>query len=295
MIDYKFFTDFQKELYNEHGYMLDKLNNTTDFWHYNSITGQKTYKDIYAHNYYLQYAKKFENKRMSALKVLEIGVNHGYSLLLWERYFPNAQIYGIDIDLSHTARGKTPKELLKDKERIQLFEFDACDKKKVDEFVKENGGDFDIIIEDGSHLGHHQILSTHYYMPLLKKDGIMVIEDIGLYYGVKEEDYMGVDAIDLGYNHNNTTKEEYQREKAWGQPIYECFMLNYKDIQKDVFHRLNVFTLNENDMELLDNIDVEWIDPVISTTYLEDIDLQSNNGVMRGSGIAKMAFLTYKK
>ena len=123
----------------------------------------------------------------------------------------------------------------------------------------------------------------------------MVIEDIGLYYGVKEEDYMGIDAIDLGYNHNNTTKEEYEREKAWGQPIYECFMLNYKDIQKDVFHRLNVFTLNENDMELLDNIDVEWIDPVISTTYLEDIDLQSNNGVMRGSGIAKMAFLTYKK
>jgi len=286
MIDYKFFTDFQKELYNEHGYMLDKLNNTTDFWYYNSITGQKSYRDVYAHNYYLQYAKKFDSKRMSALKVLEIGVNHGYSLLLWERYFPNAQIYGIDIDLSHTARGKTPKELLKDKKRIKLFEFDACDKKKVDEFVKENGEDFDIIIEDGSHLGHHQILSTFYYMPLLKENGIMVIEDIGLYYQSDIDDYM--------ISQLNPDAVFVNGDKIYGTPIYEYFMLNYKKIKNNISHKLNVFTLNKNDMKLLDNIDIEWIEPFNSQIIFEDIDLQSQNATMRESGIAKMAFLTYK-
>ena len=276
MIDYNFFTDFQKELYYEHGYMLDKLNNTTNFWYINNITGQKTYKDIYAHNYYLQYAEKFESKRMSALKVLEIGVHHGYSLLLWERYFPNAQIYGIDIDLSHTSRGKTPKELLKDKERIQLFEFDACDKKKVDEFIKEHGGEFDIIIEDGSHLGHHQILSTFFYLPLLKKDGIMVIEDIGLNYEADNKEFM------------------IKNDNGTSMPIYEYFMLNYKEIKENVKHKLFPLTLEKEHINLLQQINIDWEAPVNKKVQFDDMDMQGRTLYTDFLGNSKLAFLTYK-
>ena len=85
MIDYKFFTDFQKHIYKEYGYMLDKLNPSTSFWYFNARDGKKEYRIIYSHNYYLQYAKRFQEKRHTSLKILELGVYHGYSLLLWQK------------------------------------------------------------------------------------------------------------------------------------------------------------------------------------------------------------------
>jgi len=284
-IDYDFFNDFQLEIYNKYAYQLDKLKPYPTFWNYDAKKGEKVFRYMYSHNYYLEYAKRFQSKRDSALKVLEVGVNTGHSLLMWERYFPNATIYGIDIDLSITHLGVNPKELTKDYDRIKLFEFDACNKSNVDKFLKENGGDFDIIIEDGSHLGHHQILSTLYYMPLLKANGIMVIEDIGLFYSKNKEDYMVLEEI-IATN---------EREKEYGIPIYEYYMKNYNTIKEQVFHKLNPFTLNQNDIKLLDNINVDWIEPMGSVIKLKDINLLGQNKDMEVEGNSKMAFLTYKK
>ena len=289
-IDYDFFNDFQLEIYNKYAYQLDKLKPYPTFWNYDAKKGEKVFRYMYSHNYYLEYAKKFQSKRDSALKVLEVGVNTGHSLLMWERYFPNATIYGIDIDLSITHLGVNPKELTKDYDRIKLFEFDACKKENVDKFLKENGGDFDIIIEDGSHLGHHQILSTFLYMPLLKKNGIMVIEDIGLYYKAQKEHYMIME-----YKKNETTKSEFNREKEFGMPMYEYFMLNYNTIKEQVFHKLNPFTLNKNDIKLLDSVNVDWIDPFTSYIKLEDMNILGQSKDMEVEGNSKMAFLTYKK
>tara|TARA_R110002020_G_scaffold65554_1_gene173094 strand:+ start:6666 stop:7535 length:870 start_codon:yes stop_codon:yes gene_type:complete len=288
MIDYKFFTDFQKELYTKHGYMLDKLNNSTSFWYFNKREGKKSYRDVYAHNYYVEYAKKFESKRKSALKVLEIGVWKGFSLLLWQRYFPNAEIYGIDINLSMSFRGKSATELLKDEKRIQLFEFDACDKKNVDEFVKENGGDFDIIIEDGSHLGHHQILSTFYYMPLLKKDGIMAIEDIGHTYDRTNDKYMIID------NKGSSIEFEDFDGTANYKPIYEYFMLNYNQIKNTHSHKLYPLLIDKENVELLDNINIEWKPHVDKEVAFKDADLEGNTILAPFFGNAQLAFLTYK-
>ena len=289
-IDYQFFNDFQIEIYNKYAYQLDKLKPYPTFWYYDAKKGSKVFRYMYSHNYYLEYARQFQHKRNTALKVLEIGVNTGHSLLLWQKYFTNATIYGIDIDLTISHNGITSKEFLKDEKRIKLFEFDACKKENVDKFLKENGGDFDIIIEDGSHLGHHQILSTLLYMPLLKEDGIMVIEDIGLFYGASEDSYMIME-----YKKNKTTSEEFIREKEWGMPMYEYFMLNYNSIKEQVFHKLNPFTLNKNDIKLLDSINVEWIDPFTSYIKCEDVNLLGQNKDMEVEGNSKMAFLTYKK
>jgi predicted O-methyltransferase YrrM len=287
-IDYDFFNNFQLEIYNKYAYQLDKLKPYPTFWFYDAKLGRKVYRYMYSHNYYLEYARQFQHKRNTSIKVLEIGVNTGHSLLLWKRYFPNATIYGIDIDLTISHNGVTSKEFLKDEKRIKLFEFDACKKENVDKFLKENGGDFDIIIEDGSHLGHHQILSTLLYMPLLKKNGIMVIEDIGLYYGASKDKYMIME-------HQNNNTEQIKREIEWGVPMYEYFMENYKNISKDIFHKLNPFTLNDNDIKMLDNIDVKWIDPFWSEIHLKDINLKGENKQMSVEGNSKMAFLKFKQ
>ena len=57
-----------------------------------------------AHNYTPHYMEHFKKKRFNRIKLLEIGVGGyekptygGHSLRMWKRYFPNGQIFSIDI------------------------------------------------------------------------------------------------------------------------------------------------------------------------------------------------------
>jgi cephalosporin hydroxylase len=100
--------------------------------------------------------------------VLEIGVDKGGSILLWERYFPNAKIYGVDIS-------SVPEDL-KNSERIVLFpKTNAYDTTFI-ENIKDIK--FDIIIDDGSHNLEDIKFVIQHYAPLLAKGGCLYIEDI---------------------------------------------------------------------------------------------------------------------
>ena len=294
--DYEFFNKFQLDLYSNYGCMLDKLRSYPNFWHYNNLShirSGRNFFNLYSHNYYLEYAKRFDKKRDTALKVLEVGVFQGFSILLWEKYFTKAEIYGIDITLDTKWLNKTPVDLLKDKKRVHLFEFDACRKENVDKFLKENGGEFDIIIDDGSHLGHHQILTTLYYLPLLKRDGIMVIEDIGLFYNAEETEYIHLcyqDEVDVNYPPNM----DRGTEKEFNMPVFEYFMLNYKNIKKNKDHKLYPLCQNTN-LEILDEIQIDWIEPLKDDVILDDVDIKGTNSSAEIIGNSKMAFITYKK
>lgn len=180
--EHKFFIDFQEKMYNQWGYTMDKLQAQSYWWRTDKKTGLIEYHNTLSHAYYLHYAKYLHSKRFEVKKVLEIGIFKGHSMLLWNDYFPNAEIYGIDIDLNQTNIGKTPKDICKGKDRIKLFEFDCSKKENVDNFIKEVGGDFDLIIDDGSHHPTHQVLALLYYLPYLKDNGLFVMEDI-----IKEE------------------------------------------------------------------------------------------------------------
>jgi len=52
---------------------------------------------LLGHDYTRIYEQHFELLRYSNLNVLEIGVAEGRSIAMWLDYFPNAQIYGLDI------------------------------------------------------------------------------------------------------------------------------------------------------------------------------------------------------
>ena len=58
---------------------------------------EKTDKSSLIHNYCEKYELYFNSIRFKNLKVLEIGVQNGFSLKTWERYFENSSIYGIAI------------------------------------------------------------------------------------------------------------------------------------------------------------------------------------------------------
>ena len=53
--------------------------------------------DKYEHGYTKVYEKYFDSLRNKNLKVLEIGIADGKSLLTWSDYFHNSTIVGIDI------------------------------------------------------------------------------------------------------------------------------------------------------------------------------------------------------
>ena len=57
----------------------------------------KTDKAHY-HNFTQIYDDALKHLIGKNINFLEIGVEHGFSLKMWHEYFPNATIYGLDID-----------------------------------------------------------------------------------------------------------------------------------------------------------------------------------------------------
>jgi hypothetical protein len=139
------------------------------------------------HNYIPNYSTIFDEMRTQVKTMLEIGIGSvengqmcdttgnplpgyqtGNSLKCWQEYFPNAKIYGIDL-YEH-------KELNQD--RIRTFVADQSDTEQMNNVITEINELLDIIIDDGSHYGEHQIFSFMFLSNYLSPNGIYVIEDI---------------------------------------------------------------------------------------------------------------------
>ena len=90
---------------------------------------------------------------------------------MWQDYFPNARIYGIDI-ADKTAH---------DSNRIKTFKGSQVDYKFLDKVV-DAIGQIDIVIDDGSHVNSHIIDTFKYLFPRLGKDGIYAAEDLQTSY-----------------------------------------------------------------------------------------------------------------
>lgn len=134
--------------------------------------------------------------REAVLDILEVGTQKGGSLLAWKEYFPNANVTGVDI--------------------IDV----ALDKYKTDTVTRvvsdikdwRSKGEFDIVIDDGSHYLGDIVYVISTFIPKLRKSGILVIEDVrnpALLYSVITElmkeirlgypDYAGNETILVKY------------------------------------------------------------------------------------------------
>lgn len=115
------------------------------------------------------YEDLFGPYRTKATKVFEIGINRGGSIAMWERYFSNAMIYGLDLKswCVDSIQG----------ERIKTIKLDQSDQKQLNSFGEEYGL-FDIGIDDGSHIWSHQIFTFETLFPFIKPGGLFIVEDI---------------------------------------------------------------------------------------------------------------------
>jgi hypothetical protein len=123
------------------------------------------------HSYAAAYADVLGPFRSKRIKLLEIGLLKGSSLLGWRAYFPRASIAGIDImPKPEMTRG-----------RVRVYQGDQGSAADLDR-ICANEAPFDIIIDDGSHFSRHQLFSFYHLFPHLKDGGIYVIEDVQTSY-----------------------------------------------------------------------------------------------------------------
>jgi hypothetical protein len=127
--------------------------------------------DKYHHGFLIEYQKYFEHLRNDPITLLEIGVHKGGSLRMWAEYFPNAQIYGVDIPRKRNSEYVEDRITVKYVNQDQIYQWDK--------FFKEVGDiKFDIIIDDGSHFIEHQQRTFGYLFQKVKPGGFYVIEDL---------------------------------------------------------------------------------------------------------------------
>lgn len=127
------------------------------------------------HHYLPVYYDLFKDRRNEVKKVLEIGVGEGAGLRMFRDFFPNAMIYGAEIDESRIFK----------EDRIEVFNFDQGSVVDIDENI-DLLSDMDLVIDDGSHNPLDQIFTCYGIMPFLKKEAIYIIEDVA------ETDIIGI-------------------------------------------------------------------------------------------------------
>lgn len=167
---------------NQEGVLnFSKSHEFNEFKYFSDLVGcDKTSRHEY-HKVYPLFVDKF---RYETFNIFEIGIDKGMSFHLWEQYFPNAYIYGMDISESfETERGKIfigDQSSAKDLDRIS----DAINKCKL-------------IVDDGSHIAEHQLKTFFHLFPkILEAGGVYVIEDIECNYWAPE---MTIYGYETGY------------------------------------------------------------------------------------------------
>lgn len=132
-----------------------------------------TDKDTW-HSYIDSYAQLLGPYKGKSCSLLEIGSLYGGSALLWHDYLQQAQILLVDV-----VNRIAPRVWNKlDSNRCKLKVLDAYSPQTLEILSAEYPEGFDIIIEDGNHVLQCQLFVLEHYTSILKKNGILVIEDI---------------------------------------------------------------------------------------------------------------------
>lgn len=117
------------------------------------------------HCYCDYYTDAFSIYRDKPISLLEIGVQHGGSINVWDEYFFNAKlIVGLDVR-------QLPKLTVND--RVKLIQANAYKEETANSL-----GQFDIIIDDGPHTLASQLAAIRLYLPKVTNGGLFIIEDV---------------------------------------------------------------------------------------------------------------------
>jgi len=137
------------------------------------------------HNYTTVYTELFGDRRQQPLRIFELGLGTnnpalassmgtsgrpGASMRGWRELFPNALVYGADID----------RDILFDDDRIQTFYCDQLDAEAIRDLWSqpELRDKMDILIDDGLHTYEANLSFLNGSLDHVRPGGIYVVEDI---------------------------------------------------------------------------------------------------------------------
>ena len=144
-------------------------------------------KKIIAHGYAKIYEKYLENNKNRISSIIELGSFYGNASAAFFFYFKNAKIYSADIN---------PDMYLYSSKRLKNFFTDTSSRASIEKNIIDQNIEFDLIIEDASHMLKDQIISLFILFKTLKSGGVFIIEEID--FPEKREDMrMNQDYPDL--------------------------------------------------------------------------------------------------
>lgn len=213
-----------KDSFSNHGMKIEYPKNDVSLLNqlcdkYGSDKGEMTSTNPYpwqSHTYTDFYDMIFGLNRASVSLIIECGIgtnnpnikssmgingNPGASLRVWQDFFPSAQIIGCDID----------KDILFQNKRIKTFYCDQTNPNSIKNFIKNaqiSLNSADIIIDDGLHEFEAGKCFFFFTIPLLKKDGIYIVEDVKPDDLVKFKNFFSnqLDVYDVRYIELYSTK-----------------------------------------------------------------------------------------
>lgn len=128
----------------------------------------KTDKSTITHCYLDNYEKHLKHLRNEPITILEIGVAGGASIKMWREYFQNAKVYGIDNNPDCAGEG--------------IFIGDHNDLEFMESTLNLIGF-CDLIIDDGSHVGHDmKNLFISLFQRRVRSGGLYIVEDCHTLY-----------------------------------------------------------------------------------------------------------------
>ena len=124
---------------------------------------------IKAHNYAPYYEKYLDTFKYKKNVILELGSFYGNASAAFYFYFKDSKIFGGDIN---------PDMFRYKSKRVNSFYINTSseDSIKKNDILKNNN--FDIVVEDASHMLKDQIISLFLLFPKIKQGGIIFIEEL---------------------------------------------------------------------------------------------------------------------
>ena len=125
------------------------------------------------HGYSDFYTNQLDELKKQKINILEIGSYAGASAAAFIKYFPKANVFCFDINISNFE--------FKSK-KMHVFGIDINNKNKSQKiltkiFKQHQFSQFDLIIDDGSHNLKDILFSLNFFFQYLKEEGTFIIED----------------------------------------------------------------------------------------------------------------------
>jgi len=214
----------------------------------------------HCHPYTLFYDGLFRNRKEEHLKIAELGILDGASLLMWREYFKNAEIYGFEYnnDLINKFKQKFNNE------QLTLANIDVTNKESIINAFRNLNVLYDIIIEDTTHQFEDQIRVIENVYKYLKPGGILIIEDIFKSYN--ENNYINrLSPILQHFQEYYFVELDHNNKNSTGWDNDKLFVL-IKGGDEQIFKNTNKLTIItpsyrvDNLLEIKKSINFEYIE-----------------------------------